>query len=356
MLLADGRIAPATRPVELDDHRLAIFDSDLVDPIFIAVEREHPTIAAKSRAPPAHRARPRGKARNKGRRGPSARFYRVDGVTPSSKTAVRMHSMRLPRPKSLSGLMLIGFTIVAAPLLFAIVNAAVQMNRLSNRSEQLVVHGMQGTRNNQRLFEEIGALERTARLYQIIPNAELLEVYERNNKRLAGTIEELLSLPLDSQSLDDARTLQTDADRAWNELKRAPPNSPRIAELINSYPADGRSLLEDLESRQRADRPGTDDPASRGTARTAESVLADAAARADDPRGRRLYSRICSADPSAPSTGRSASSAAAPSRGRSPSTDLRTWSASRRSWNGCASDCWIWRRRRIDSCDICRMN
>ena len=56
--------------------------------------------------------------------------------------------------------MLIGFTIVAAPLLFAIVNAAVQMNRLSNRSEQLVVHGMQGTRNNQRLFEEIGALER----------------------------------------------------------------------------------------------------------------------------------------------------------------------------------------------------
>jgi hypothetical protein len=48
--------------------------------------------------------------------------------------------------------MLIGFTIVAAPLLFAIVNAAVQMNRLSNRSEQLVVHGVQATRNNQNMF------------------------------------------------------------------------------------------------------------------------------------------------------------------------------------------------------------
>jgi len=34
--------------------------------------------------------------------------------------------------------MLIGFTIVAAPLLFAIVNAAVQMNHLSARSEELV--------------------------------------------------------------------------------------------------------------------------------------------------------------------------------------------------------------------------
>ena len=40
--------------------------------------------------------------------------------------------------------MLIGFTIVAAPLLFAIVNGAVQMNRLSVRSQELVVHGMQG--------------------------------------------------------------------------------------------------------------------------------------------------------------------------------------------------------------------
>ena len=72
--------------------------------------------------------------------------------------------MRLPRPRSLSGLLLIGFTIAAAPLLVGIVNAAMQMNRLSNRSEQLVKHGMDGTRNNQRMFEEIGALERTARL------------------------------------------------------------------------------------------------------------------------------------------------------------------------------------------------
>jgi two-component system sensor histidine kinase GlrK len=75
--------------------------------------------------------------------------------------------------------MLIGFTIVAAPLLFAIVNAAVQMNRLSIRSQQLVVQGMQGTRNNQRMFEEIGSLERTARLYQIIGSANLMDDYAR---------------------------------------------------------------------------------------------------------------------------------------------------------------------------------
>ncbi len=146
-----------------------------------------------------------------------------------------MNAMRLPRPKSLSGLMLIGFTIVAAPLLFAIVNAAVQMNRLSNRSEQLVVHGIQGTRNNQSMFEEIGALERTARLYQIIGNSELLDVYARNHGRLVATIDELLTLPLDAQSQNDARTLLAEAERLARELKAAPPNSPRMAEVINAF-------------------------------------------------------------------------------------------------------------------------
>src|SRR5579862_8844347 len=106
--------------------------------------------------------------------------------------------MRFPRPKSLSGLMLIGFTIVAAPLLFAIVDAAVQMNRLSTRSEQLVVQGVRGTRNNQRMFEQIGALERTARLYQIIGSGDLVDVYARNQDRLATTLDELLELPLES--------------------------------------------------------------------------------------------------------------------------------------------------------------
>jgi two-component system sensor histidine kinase GlrK len=132
--------------------------------------------------------------------------------------------------------MLIGFTIVAAPLLFAIVNAAVQMNRLSNRSEQLVVHGMQGTRNNQSMFEEIGALERTARLYQIIGNNELLEVYARNHRRLIATGNELLTLPLDPESRADALALQAEAERLSQELTAAPPNSPRLAELINAFP------------------------------------------------------------------------------------------------------------------------
>ncbi|HEX4152644.1 MAG TPA: HAMP domain-containing sensor histidine kinase [Steroidobacteraceae bacterium] len=144
--------------------------------------------------------------------------------------------MRLPRPKSLSGLMLIGFTIVAAPLLFAIVNAAVQMNHMSSRSEQLVVRGVQGTRNNQRMFVEIASLERTARLYQILPNNELLEAYARNHVLLESTLDELVTLPLDAQALTDVQQLKADAEHVWQELKSAPPNSPRMEAVVGSFP------------------------------------------------------------------------------------------------------------------------
>src|SRR5271165_1779958 len=151
--------------------------------------------------------------------------------------AARLARMRMPRPKSLSGLMLIGFTIVAAPLLFAIVNAAVQMNRLSNRSEQLVIHGMQGTRNNQVLFEQISALERNARLYRIIGNTDFLDAYARNNVRLNAAADELLRLPVNEESAQDLRALRTETKRLLEELREAPANSPRVSSVIDAFPA-----------------------------------------------------------------------------------------------------------------------
>ncbi len=132
--------------------------------------------------------------------------------------------------------MLIGFTVVAAPLLFAILSAALQMNRLSIRSERLVVHGMQGTRNTQLMFEEISALERTARLYQVIGSADLLDVYTRNNDRLRATTAELVQLPLDATSRADVRELETETDRVLKSLREAEPNSELMAQLVGAFP------------------------------------------------------------------------------------------------------------------------
>ena len=68
---------------------------------------------------------------------------------------------------------------------------------------------MQGTRNNQRMFEEIDALERKRALYQIIGSADLLDVYARIIARLVTATHELLTLPLDEASQQGVRAVES---------------------------------------------------------------------------------------------------------------------------------------------------
>lgn len=132
--------------------------------------------------------------------------------------------------------MLIGFTVVAAPLVFAILNAAVKMNQLSHRSEELVVHGVRATRNNQLLFEELASMERTARLYQIIGNPDSLELYMKNQGRLQATLDDLSRLALDPDSARDLETLRDQSREILRRLKVARPNSVQMAEVTATFP------------------------------------------------------------------------------------------------------------------------
>jgi two-component system sensor histidine kinase GlrK len=99
----------------------------------------------------------------------------------------------------------------------------------------LVIHGMQGTRNNQVLFEQISALERSARLYRIIGNTDFLDAYARNNARLNLAAKELYDLPVNDESRADLNVLQGETLRLLQELKEAPPNSPRMATAIDAF-------------------------------------------------------------------------------------------------------------------------
>ena len=45
MLFEDRRVAPAARAVELRHHGRLVFDTHLVDPVFVAVQRQHARIA-----------------------------------------------------------------------------------------------------------------------------------------------------------------------------------------------------------------------------------------------------------------------------------------------------------------------
>ena len=102
------------------------------------------------------------------------------------------------RPRSLSGLILLGFLLVSLPLLAGVVSAALQMTRLSDASQQLVTYGVDATRYSQLLVRQIAAMERSARLFQLLGRPELLEVFQENHRRMGDVLSALEALPGDA--------------------------------------------------------------------------------------------------------------------------------------------------------------
>ena len=69
--------------------------------------------------------------------------------------------MKFRRPRSLNGLILLGFGLVALPLLVAVIWALVNLDRLADQSERIVFLGVASTENNRLLAEEVVLLQRS---------------------------------------------------------------------------------------------------------------------------------------------------------------------------------------------------
>jgi two-component system sensor histidine kinase GlrK len=102
--------------------------------------------------------------------------------------------MHLARPKSVLGLILAGFTLVALPLIWGVYRGANHVEQLALHSETLVLHAVQVTRESEQLVELLTDMERYARQYEVLAETPLLQLYEeKNNGFLAalGTLEVL---------------------------------------------------------------------------------------------------------------------------------------------------------------------
>src|ERR1700746_146947 len=98
-----------------------------------------------------------------------------------------MTAMRWARPKSLSGLMLVILAMIVVPLLVAILTAVLQIRDLADRGQKIVIQGVAGARASQKLVGQIAALERTARLYDVLQRPELLDLYRSQDELLSTT-------------------------------------------------------------------------------------------------------------------------------------------------------------------------
>jgi two-component system sensor histidine kinase GlrK len=102
-------------------------------------------------------------------------------------------------PRSFPRLLLIGFSLVALPLIFALINNAVSVDRLANRSQNAVYQAVQATQSGRRLAQMLTSLERTARQMVILDDHSLLDAYALTRRQFEQAVAEFARQPLDQE-------------------------------------------------------------------------------------------------------------------------------------------------------------
>ena len=103
-----------------------------------------------------------------------------------------MSGMTLPRPRSLSALVLVGVAIIALPLIAALIGAGVQMQHLSESSRRIVTDGVTATRLTRELFALRADLERRTQFYATLLDPDLLPAYATQNANILRAMPEPL--------------------------------------------------------------------------------------------------------------------------------------------------------------------
>jgi two-component system sensor histidine kinase GlrK len=104
--------------------------------------------------------------------------------------------MRITYPRSFLSLLLIGFTIVAGPLLVALFANALAFERLAGLSEQAVHSAVKVTQASRTLIGAINSLERSARQYAIAGEATFLEAYRGHRATFREMLQRIADGPL----------------------------------------------------------------------------------------------------------------------------------------------------------------
>jgi len=88
-----------------------------------------------------------------------------------------MEKKPLAQPRSFYELVIAGFSLVALPLLVALVSGAYFVGRLYDQSQEAVYRAVLATQESRSLFEQVTAMERSVRQYAVLGDAEVLNNY-----------------------------------------------------------------------------------------------------------------------------------------------------------------------------------
>lgn len=140
------------------------------------------------------------------------------------------------RSKSVIRLVLVGFALVALPLLLAILVAAYHVERLADQSHRAVLRAVQATQQVRILVEQLTDVERHARQYQVLAKPALLEVYADTHRKFQRTWRELSDKYLDLYQREQFGSLAEQEERLYRRIAAHEPGSVDGQAAIEEFP------------------------------------------------------------------------------------------------------------------------
>jgi two-component system, NtrC family, sensor histidine kinase GlrK len=138
-------------------------------------------------------------------------------------------------PRSLQRLLAIGFAVVAAPLVLALVNAALSVEDLARQSESTIDQAAQAARGSRLLMEQALSMERVVRQYVILNDTGLVVDYAKIRANFKQTTSQLSLLPLDEAQLAALNRTIDQEQALYQKLGEPLGAEAQRAQLVQGY-------------------------------------------------------------------------------------------------------------------------
>ena len=146
-------------------------------------------------------------------------------------------------PRSFLKFILLGFLLVSLPLIYALAELILSLDRLQAQGQAAVQQAAQAGRASRQLVEQSATLERIGRQYMILEDSALLDDYGRVRQEFLQTRKQLASLPLAEDKLASLERLADNESRLHRLLAAPLHSADTQAQLADGY----SKLVEDAQ-------------------------------------------------------------------------------------------------------------
>jgi len=147
-------------------------------------------------------------------------------------------------PRSFLKFILLGFLLVSAPLVYAMAELILSLDRLASQARDEVLQAAQAGRTSRQLYEQATTLERIARQQLILEDTSLLDEYGKLRQNFRNTAQQLAALPLDPAQLARVAQMMSREDRLQKLLERGPRTQDTTRDIVQGY----GQLVDDTQS------------------------------------------------------------------------------------------------------------